>query len=255
MTFGNGGAGTYNLSGGIGRFNAGLTLANAAGSAGTLNLSGTGILQVGGTNGIAHGTGTALMNLGGGTIQVIGSALTTSVHANLVADTQSTIDTNNLGATLSGLVSGSGAFVKAGAGTLVLSGANTYSGGTMINGGTIQAGSASALGAAGNSLSVNSGAFDLHGFNATVDALSGTINASVTNNGMATSTLTTGSANGGGTYAGVLVNGASSLALTKGGSGTEVLTGANTYSGGTLISEGTLTAGNASALGMGNCHQ
>jgi autotransporter-associated beta strand protein len=146
VTLGLGGAGNYNLSAGTGTFNAGLLLASAAGSTGTLNLSGTGILQVGGTNGIAQGMGTAAVNLGGGTIQVIGSDLTTSVNATLLANTQSTINTNNLGATFSGILSGSGSLAKAGAGTLLLSGANNYSGGTTINGGTLQAGSATALG-------------------------------------------------------------------------------------------------------------
>ncbi len=42
-----------------------------------------------------------------------------------------------------------------------------------------------------------------------------------------------------------------SFALTKAGTGTLVLTAANTYSGGTTLSAGTLTVGNNSALGSG----
>ncbi|MEI9999334.1 MAG: autotransporter-associated beta strand repeat-containing protein [Verrucomicrobiota bacterium] len=246
------GAGTYNLSAGTGTFHVGLVLANDAGSSGTLNLTGTGILQVGGTNGIAQGAGTATVNLGGGTVQVIDSNLTTSVNATLVAATQSTIDTNNLGATFSGILSGSGSLAKAGAGTLLLSGANGYSGGTTINGGTIQAGSASALGGANGSLLINNGTFDLNGFNTSVGALNGTANATITNNAGPGSRLTIGAGNGGGTYAGVLADGDGTLGLDKSGTGTEILTGANTYTGGTQVLQGTLTAGSASAFGQGS---
>ncbi len=245
------GSGTYDLSAGTATFHGALVLANDAGSTATLNLTGTGILQVGGTNGIAQGLGTAAVNLGGGTVQVIGSNLTTSVNATLVANTQSTIDTNSLGATFSGILSGSGSLAKAGAGTLVLSGANNYSGGTTINGGTIQAGSTTALGAASGNLNVTNGAFDLHGFDVALNGLTGSTNAMIGNTGGGASHLTVGSANGSGTFAGVIADDAP-LGLTKTGTGTEILNGANTYTGGTEIDQGTLTAGNASALGMGN---
>ena len=245
------GTGTYNLSGGTGTFNGGILLAIGVGSVGTFNLSGSGVLQVGGTDGIAQGSGTAIVNLGGGTVQVIGSALTTSLNATLVASTQSTIDTNNLGATFSGTLSGAGSLAKAGAGTLILSGANDYSGGTTINAGTIQAGSVTALGAASGSLDMNGGAFDLNGFNIAVGGLNGTSNSTIGNTGGTASTLTVGTDNASGSFAGVIGDDAS-LGLIKTGTGTEILSGANTYTGGTQINQGTLTVGNASALGMGN---
>lgn len=58
----------------------------------------------------------------------------------------------------SGVISGTGALNKNGAGTIILTGANTFSGATTINGGTLTAGSASgnALGST-SSITVNSG--------------------------------------------------------------------------------------------------
>ncbi len=131
VTFGQGGASTYDLSGGIATFSSGLTLANAAGSVGTLNLSGTGTLQAGGINGIALGAGTAALNLGGGTLEVIGSNLTSNVPTVLVANTTSTINTNGFNASLND-VSGSGGLNKAGAGNLNLGGAITWGAGSVV---------------------------------------------------------------------------------------------------------------------------
>ena len=54
------------------------------------------------------------------------------------------------------------------------------------------------------------------------------------------------------TLGGVISNGPTANALIKAGGGTLVLTGANTYTGGTTVSAGTLSARSASALGSGN---
>src|SRR5262249_44698855 len=91
-------------------------------STGRYDLSG-GTLEIGG-NSLKAGLNTITphyqFNLGGGTIKVIDTALVTSVNANLSG--VSTIDTNGLGATFSGVLSGTGGIAKAGAGTLQLSG-------------------------------------------------------------------------------------------------------------------------------------
>ena len=118
---------------------------------GTYNLNG-GTLEIGGSSlrgNFGPSTGPYALNLGGGTIKVIGSALTTSVKATLATGTSSTIDTNGLGATLSGVLSGDGALVKSGAGTLTLSGINTYTGGTTVNAGTLNISSNANLGNGG----------------------------------------------------------------------------------------------------------
>lgn len=54
------------------------------------------------------------------------------------------------------------------------------------------------------------------------------------------SNLTIGSANGSGTFSGGLINGTNPLSLTKIGSGTQTLSGINTYTGNTVVSAGTL---------------
>lgn len=55
--------------------------------------------------------------------------------------------------------------------------------------------------------------------------------------------LVVGSSGGGGTFSGALENGAGTLTLTKTGTGTQILSGTNTYSGSTGINEGKLSLG------------
>ncbi|MBB3773774.1 outer membrane autotransporter protein [Angulomicrobium tetraedrale] len=57
----------------------------------------------------------------------------------------------------SGSITGSGQFIKDGAGILVLTGNNTYSGGTRVRGGTLQVASDDKLGAAGSAITLDSG--------------------------------------------------------------------------------------------------
>jgi autotransporter-associated beta strand protein len=65
--------------------------------------------------------------------------------------------TANANATISSSLAGSAAITKTGAGTLTLSGANTYSGGLWVNAGTLQFNSATAIGGSGRSVTVASG--------------------------------------------------------------------------------------------------
>ncbi|EEN5599340.1 fibronectin-binding autotransporter adhesin ShdA, partial [Salmonella enterica subsp. enterica serovar Panama] len=113
---------------------------------------------------------------------------------------------------LENTLSGSGSLVKTGTGELTLSGDNTYSGGTTITGGTLTADHADSL---GTGAIANSGVLQV-GEGELENTLSGT-----------------GS-------------------LVKTGTGELMLSGDNTYSGGTTIDDGVLIAANVNALGGGD---
>ena len=95
---------------------------------------------------------------------------------------------------------------------------------------------------------------DLNGFNETINGLfdSGTNLAKliITNNGSVAGKLILGDNNASGSFGGILSDGTSQLALEKIGTGTQIISGANTYTGGTTIRSGTLKAGSSSALGQ-----
>ena len=113
------------------------------------------------------------------------------------------------------MISGSGEIEKSGAGTTMLTGDNTYTGGTTINAGTLQLG--------------NGGT-------------TGSIVGDVVNNGVArlqplgclrlSPAVITGTGE-----------------CQQIGTGTTILTGDNTYTGGTTISAGTLQIGNGGTTG------
>ena len=92
---------------------------------------------------------------------------------------------------------------------------------------------------------------DLFGYNPTVGALSGTTGSTITNTYAGPSALTTSFSSGTSTFAGTINDGAGTVSLTKGDSGTLVLTNANTYSGGTTLNGGMLVV-SSSATGAGD---
>lgn len=233
----NNGTGTINQTGGTLTISAGSSLYLSAYGNGRYDLLG-GTLQVGGTNGLLAryaGSGTYAFNLGGGTIQVIGSALTTAVAATLVEDTTSTIDTNGFAATLSGVLSGAGALAKSGAGTLTLSGTNTYSGGTTIAAGTLQIGADANLGNTDSAVILEGGTLK------TTQSFTSSRRYEFAEDGVfdvATGTTLT--------LTGVL-EGDGALVLT--GAGTVVIDQETNYWGGTVLSGGTLVVSDHLNLG------
>jgi autotransporter-associated beta strand protein len=125
---------------------------------------------------------------------------------------------------------------------LILSGANTYSGDTTVTAGTLQLGAAGVIpdGSGKGNVSVT-GTLDLNTYSETINGLSGAGTVDTVAGG--TPTLTVGGNDQTSTFSGVIKNTAGTVALTKLGSGTLTLNGANLYSGTTTISAGTLALG------------
>ncbi len=182
--------------------------------------------------------------------------------------------------TVTGVMSGAGAFTKAGTGTLTLSGTNTYTGTTAVSVGVLNIQNAAALGGTASGTTVTSGAaLQIQGsiavgaealtLNGTGISNTGALrNISGTNSWSGAATLGSAStitsdagtltlsgsiANGGflSTFSGAgdisVTGGISGTGgLTKNGAGTLTITGTNSYTGNVTINGGTLIAGGTS---------
>ena len=232
-------AGSVAVSGG--------TIAQSSGGniAGTVTAT-AGTLTVGQT-----GIGDYLKTTGG--VNVSGSATITtgSAGARINGNLNYTSSSNS---TFSGVLEGTGKTVtlnpQGGSPTLTLSGSNTYTGGTIIQGGTLKTANSGALGAGG--VWLNGGVLDLNDLDITLASLSGAGGQILTSTG--TSNLTVNPASGvSTTFSGVITNGGSGklVSLEKTGAGTLVLSGTDSYTGGTTVIGGTLVIASPSAIADG----
>ncbi|ECS0149212.1 autotransporter outer membrane beta-barrel domain-containing protein [Salmonella enterica] len=205
--------GTFNLTNADGSFAVNTVLENVDATLDPASATGWD-----GTSLIKQGAGTLILNAEntytGGTTISGGTLVATNVDALGSGDVtdDATLELNT-GGTFDNAISGSGQVVKSGDDVLTLSGANSYSGGTLISDGTLVASNVEALGS-----------------------------GDVTDN--ATLELNTG-----GTFDNAI---SGSGKVEKSGDDALTLSGANTYTGGTLISDGTLVASNVEALGTGD---
>ncbi|EKN9134020.1 autotransporter outer membrane beta-barrel domain-containing protein [Salmonella enterica] len=205
--------GTFNLTNADGSFAVNTVLENVDATLDPASATGWD-----GTSLIKQGAGTLILNAEntytGGTTISGGTLVATNVDALGSGDVtdDATLELNT-GGTFDNAISGSGQVVKSGDETLTLSGTNSYTGGTTISGGTLVATNVEALGS-----------------------------GDVTDD--ATLELNTG-----GTFDNAI---SGSGQVVKSGDKMLTLSGANTYTGGTLISDGTLVASNVEALGTGD---
>ncbi|EBM9373483.1 autotransporter outer membrane beta-barrel domain-containing protein [Salmonella enterica subsp. enterica serovar Agona] len=241
----------------------------------TNNISGSGQVVKSGDDALALSGANSYT---GGTLISSGTLVATNVDALGSGDVtdNATLELNT-GGTFDNAISGSGQVVKSGDKTLTLSGSNTYTGGTLISDGTLVASNVEALGTGdvtdNATLELNtSGTFDnvISGSGQVVksgdDALtlsgSNTYRGGTTISGgtlVATSVeaLGTGDVTDNATLAlntgGDFINNIGGTGrVEKSGDQTLTLSGANSYTGGTLISSGTLVASNVNALGSGD---
>ena len=265
-------------------------LTSAANTSGGLTKNGAGTLTLSAVNTYSGGTtlaaGTLQLGnagaLGSGTLTFTGGNLDSTV-ANLVnannnaqawnadftfAGTQNldlgtgavtlganrlvTVAANNL--SVSGAIGGAYSLSKAGAGTLTLSGSNTYSGGTAVNAGTLTYLTTAAQPATGNT-TVAAGATLAFGVGASGSYFTSTyLNSlfanSVTNvimNPLANIGIDTTAGNF--TY---VSNTASTYGLVKLGANTLTLSGTSNYSGSTSVNAGILQLQGAGSLPSGS---
>jgi fibronectin-binding autotransporter adhesin len=146
--------------------------------------------------------------------------------------------------TLSGVMSGRGAFTQTGTGLTILTGANTYTGATTVLRGTLRAGAANVV-PARSALRVNTGArFDL----ASLPQSVGSVADGPAGGGaitLGTAELTTGNDNTNTRFSGII---SGSGPVTKRGTGTWTLAGANSYTGATTVAQGAIRAGAANVI-------
>ncbi|RTD85297.1 autotransporter outer membrane beta-barrel domain-containing protein, partial [Variovorax atrisoli] len=149
---------------------------------------------------------------------------------------------SNASTEVSGVISGTGgSLVKVGSGTLTLSGANTYTGGTALRQGRLNLGNSQALGTGALSMDDDT----TLGFSA--DGL--TIANAIQLTGTTDPIIDTGTFNA--TLSGAISGGGF---ITKEGSGTLTLSGANVYTGATNVAQGTLKAGAANTFSAASAH-
>jgi autotransporter-associated beta strand protein len=250
-------AGTVNVTGAAGTLGArtaDVTLADVAGA--TLDFTGiTGSRIVGALSGGGASGGNIVL---GGSTFYFGSGL--------------------LDYTYGGIISGTGSISYGGGGTLTLTGKNTFDGGTGISNGALSINSISSVYGGASSLGnptsesngrifigskINTGSLIYTGSGHTTDRIidlygttgGATLNASGSGALVFTSdfrasvagakTLTlTGSSTADNRIGGAIVDsGNGTTSVTKSGAGKWILSGANTYTGGTIVSAGTLALG------------
>ncbi len=214
-------------------------VSNVIGGAGVLNHIGTGQVSLSGTNSYSGGT-----NITAGTLQVGNGGTTGSLGTGAVANGSIlAFNLSNAAFVAPNAISGTGELRQIGTGITTLSGINTYTGATTVTAGTLKAGVVSVAGVSGafgnnSAVTLSPGAtLDISTFATQIGSLAGTGGLVV----LGASELTTGGNNTDTAFAGIISDASAGSNLTKIGSGTQTLSGANTYGGITTIKAGALS--------------
>ncbi|WP_067495025.1 autotransporter-associated beta strand repeat-containing protein, partial [Ferrovum sp. PN-J185] len=272
------GTGTLTLSNGTtlqaGATTIGLSNPIALTGAATINAPSSDTLTVSGgitgaygltINGTSTYTGTVVINNSNntstttavqyGTLQIGDGINAGSLGSGAVTNNSSLVfDLPSSGLVVSNNIGGSGTLTLS-AGNLTLNGANTYSGGTTVDGGILTITNNSGLGATTGTVQVNSGAIlDLQNVAVGANPMTlsgGTVRdttSSYAGNITLTSNSTLSATNAGDvlTLSGVISG--TNYGVTVSGLGTVALTNANTYTGTTSISSGTLQLGSGGSI-------
>lgn len=184
---------------------------------------------------VVNGTGANSLGVGNvETVIVVNGANTATVNARIGGTSSSS-------------------FTKAGTGTLILTGANTYTSSTNILEGTVQLSGATvtmgSLSSGPGAFNLRQGAtFDLNGAGASATIMIGGLSGSgtITNSGGGSNTASTlnigllGTTATTGTFTGLIEDGDGIININKNSSGLHTFVGLNTYSGFTSINAGTL---------------
>jgi T5SS/PEP-CTERM-associated repeat protein/autotransporter-associated beta strand protein len=281
---------TATITGGLGSTSAvnfnhtdpGYVFATQMGGNLSVNLSGPGTTILTGTN-----TYTGLTTINSGATLQIGSGGTSGSIVGDIVDNGILAFNRSDDFTFGGSISGTGSLVKMGAGILTLTGTVTYSGTTTVLGGQLVIGTGGTTGTWNGDLSINSQltfnrsdnlvyGFVLSGSGSVLKLGTGTLIYTGTNTYTGGTTINVGSlqiGNGGtaGSLLGDITNNANLAfdrsdnvsfggvisgtgTLTTIGGGMVTLTGANTFTGGTVIDAGTLQVGAGGITGslLGN---
>ncbi|WP_440613834.1 autotransporter-associated beta strand repeat-containing protein [Candidatus Pelagibacter sp. HIMB1748] len=203
---------------------------------GALTKSGDGTLTLSATN-----TNTGDITISAGTLDVQGQ-LESGNYDGAIANSGTFTINSSSNQTLAGVISGTGALNKSGSGTLTLSGTNTYSGSTTITNGTISVSSSANLGATPGSADGDNIIFNGGTLSATNDFTLGA-NKGITLTGNGTIEVTSSNTM---TFDGIITDSGN---LTKSGSGTLVLGGANQNDGTITVNAGILEISDQYSLG------